>query len=470
MIETKTPPPGRDGSASRDMIPHSRADEQAEISPPVRVPGVFTLPPPVEQSGLGALDDFMKENAPTPKPPAWWHETSARDLVARPPRVKDWFMESCFKAGDTVEVVGPSKIGKTWFLLGLAVHLAAGHDFMGIRIPKPRRVRYLNLEVAEDDFQSRLQGEGPRSAMLDAYGLPETALDNLAIVSCRGHGEELRELLENDAALVARGVDVVIVDPKYKLMVPGEDENSAVGLGPLLACFDRLAEAGPAVVYVTHDGKGYAGERDKVDRGAGSGITGRDYDCRICLTRHAEADDENRLVVVSFSCRSAREPADMTLRFECPALVPCPDILPEVETQATRSAKSRPSADTPPAGCDAVRRVLATEPDGLSRSAIVNRAEAAGLATEYHVRAALRWMGEHGQLTSRKGAKNAMLFSLVELENPKSPTSSNFIQLTPGELVEMPPPLKKGEGQFLQHNAPSPVSTANLQQEIRITK
>ena len=368
-----------------------------------------------EQSGLAALDECKAEA----ELDEWFHRVQIEELLARPPVKRDWFLYGCFKARDKVEIVGPSKIGKTWFLLGLAVHLAAGKPFMGIDVPRPRRVLYVNLEVPEDDLQMRLQGEEDVRGMLAAYGIrPAEVEGRISFVCCRGHGRKVRDALDADT-LPVDDAEVVVIDPKYTLMKEREDENSAVGLAPLLASLSRLANRGPAVVYVTHDAKGFAGERSTVDRGSGSGITGRDYDCRICLTRHAQADEGNPLVVVSFSCRSAKAPADMTLRFDCPALVPCPDIPAEVETQATRAESAKKKPKGPPVACDAVRRILATEHySGLSRNVIVTRAESVGMATEYHVRKALEWMMAHGELTKTNGPKNAEIYRLVEVAAP----------------------------------------------------
>lgn len=351
-----------------------------------------------EQSGLAALDECKAEA----ELDEWFHRARIEELLTRPPVKRDWFLYGCFKARDKVEIVGPSKIGKTWFLLGLAVHLAAGKPFMGIDVPRPRRVLYVNLEVPEDDLQMRLQGDGDVRGMLAAYGIrPAEVEGRISFVCCRGHGRKIRDALDADT-LPVDDADVVVIDPKYTLMKEREDENSAVGLAPLLASLSRLANRGPAVVYVTHDAKGFAGERSTVDRGSGSGITGRDYDCRICLTRHAQADEGNPLVVVSFSCRSAKPPADMTLRFDCPALIPCPDIPAEAETQETQKArvrgKSALSAPRPVAA-DAVKEMIAADMFGLTYRQLSDRCIAGDiLPSEWQVRKVKGWLVAHGEI------------------------------------------------------------------------
>ena len=86
------------------------------------------------------------------------------------------------------------------------------------------------------------------------------------------------------------GAQIIVFDPLYKFATG--DENSAQDMKPVLASFDQLArDTGAAVVYVHHDPKGDASERDIRDRGAGSGVLARDYDAAITLTAHRDNPD-----------------------------------------------------------------------------------------------------------------------------------------------------------------------------------
>ena len=73
------------------------------------------------------------------------------------------------------------------------------------------------------------------------------------------------------------GAELVVIDPLYKLV--NGDENSAQDMK---AYFDRvMRETGAALLYVHHDAKGSAGDRNIRDRGAGSGVLARDYDAAL---------------------------------------------------------------------------------------------------------------------------------------------------------------------------------------------
>lgn len=219
----------------------------------------------------------------------------------------DTVLSDCFEMGDKVDIVAPSKSRKTWFTVGLAVHLAAGREFLGMGVPKPRRVLYVNLEIKRDDFDRRLQ------RTLQAYGIEAAELgERLGLMSARGKGPEIRQRI---IALARRWrAEVVVIDPQYKLLRPEEDENAGSGIADILRLKDNIAEeTGAAVIAVMHDGKGVSGDRDIRDRGAGSSWTARDFDTRFALT--PQADDPERMLVLAILCRNHPPVADRVIEF-----------------------------------------------------------------------------------------------------------------------------------------------------------
>ena len=203
-----------------------------------------------------------------------------------PPPV-DAILESMFDAGDKFVLIGSSKARKTFFLLMLALSLSAGLErFLCWTIPKRRRVLVIQFEIKSVHYHRRVH------RACKAMNLAPEAIEAwLFIVNARGAPISLDQI----AALAKQiGAEVVILDPLYKLLEG--DENSAQDMKPLLAGFDRLAETtGAAIVYAHHNGKGFAGDRDTRDRGAGSGVLARDFDAAAYLTDHAA--DEGLLVL-----------------------------------------------------------------------------------------------------------------------------------------------------------------------------
>lgn len=195
--------------------------------------------------------------------------------MAIDPDPVDAVVSNLFDTGDKICIIGPSKSFKTFIVLQLALSIAAGRDFLVWKIPKARRVLMVQLEVKETHFHGRVR------KVWAAMGI--TSLDGrFEIANGRGMDVVVSGIATKAVEVNA---EVVIIDPIYKLLKG--DENSARDWKPLLAEFDQLAETGVAVVYVHHDAKGAAGDRQAQDRGAGSGILARDYDCALTITPHA---------------------------------------------------------------------------------------------------------------------------------------------------------------------------------------
>lgn len=200
-------------------------------------------------------------------------------ITETPPPV-DPILSDIFDAGDKVPVIGSSKSRKTFYVLQLALNLTAGRgEFLGWGIPKPRRVLIVQLEVKEAHYWRRVHN----LARVLRITAAEVA-DRLCVASLRGREVKPAQIVELASKHRA---EVIVIDPLYKLAEG--DENLAADMKPLLATFDRMAEkTGAAVLYVHHNPKGTAGDRDTRDRGAGSGVISRDYDSCIYLTDHKE--------------------------------------------------------------------------------------------------------------------------------------------------------------------------------------
>ncbi len=149
--------------------------------------------------------------------------------------------------------------------------------------------------------------------MARAMGITPTDLgDRLHVLNARGLGlvglSGIRTILE---AAKTFSPEIVFLDPLYK--IASGVENAAEDLKVTLNAFDEMAEAtGAAIVYVHHDAKGFSGDRDIRDRGAGSNVLGRDYDACLTLTPHASEPDA---VVVETLLRNYRPQEPFTVNW-----------------------------------------------------------------------------------------------------------------------------------------------------------
>ena len=229
------------------------------------------------------LAELLKATAPPAKK---LEAIDAADWIETEPPPLDPVIEEMFERTDKVALIGSPKLRKSFLTLQLALHVAASLDFLAWKVPRARRVLLVQTEMKPAHFHRRLK------RMAFNLGITRAVIEsNLQIVNARGMRVDLDEVAGFAQAF---GAELIIFDPLYKLMEG--DENSAQDVKPILAAFDRLAEAtGAAVLYVHHDPKGSPGDRNIRDRGAGSNAFSRDYDCCITLTAHR--DDPAAVVI-----------------------------------------------------------------------------------------------------------------------------------------------------------------------------
>ena len=284
-----------------------------------------------EQPGLTLRE--LVDSAPLYEPPE--HEAADRGLMCElvdvatyamtEPPEPDAILSGVFDRGDKVALLSKSKMRKTFFASQLALSLAAGQDFLGLPVPKRRTVLFLNSEIKATHFHRRTR------RMLEAMGLcADDVAGQLWIANTRGAAVGI-DWVERSALAV--NADVVVFDPLYKWT--SGDENSVADVKPTLAAFDCLAEStGAAVLYVHHDCKGAAGDKDVRDRGAGSSVLSRDYDAAIVLTEHRDDPDA---AVVGFLLRNYAPLPSMTALWE-QGCFQAADNLPAIaRTSANRS-------------------------------------------------------------------------------------------------------------------------------------
>ena len=222
------------------------------------------------------------------------------EWLAHEPTPFDWILQDVVAKGMKGDLIAKSKQWKSFFAMQLGLSVAAGMPFLGMKVPEARRVAYFNLELTERGAWERLV------SMKKATGAePDQGM--FLLVNLRGNAGSLRA---HPTALVEdvrrRGVDLVILDPRYKLIADGEDENTADGVRGVLEFRDALAEVA-AVLMVGHDPKGDTAGKGIADRGAGA-----DYDFAFALSPH----ESEGLSVLSTSCRDRQSPPDLTIKFD----------------------------------------------------------------------------------------------------------------------------------------------------------
>lgn len=219
---------------------------------------------------------------------AWitWRETQADDLPPdetladvwnNMPDLKPELIPGILRVGHKLLLAGPSKAGKSFLLINLAISIAEGAEWLGMKC-KQGRVCYVNLELDRASCLRRFR------EIYDRRCLQPKNIDNLTIWNLRGHAAPMNRLAP---ILIhrfkAKGYAAIIIDPIYKVITG--DENSATEMSEFCSYFDKVAtEMDVSVIYCHHHSKGASGKyANAADRSSGSGVFARDPDAILDL-------------------------------------------------------------------------------------------------------------------------------------------------------------------------------------------
>ena len=246
-----------------------------------RLPGVyrgdhkqFLIETDIGEESYEAWREWIEsetDNLPDPE--------TLEEIMANPLPLADELIAGVLRVGHKMLVSGPSKAGKSFALIELAVAIAEGMKWLGCKC-KQGKVMYVNLEIDKASCQHRFM------AVYDALGMDYgTHKENISVWSLRGNSTPMNDLVPKLLRRCkGKGYIAVIIDPIYKVLTG--DENNASDMGKFCNEFDIIAnELNASVIYCHHHSKGFQGQKKAIDRASGSGVFARDPDAVMDMTQ-----------------------------------------------------------------------------------------------------------------------------------------------------------------------------------------
>ncbi len=222
---------------------------------------------------------------------------TASDFLKNLPELSDCLIDGILRKGHKMLLSGPSKAGKSFLMLELAVAIAEGKQWLGWQCTKGR-VLYVNLELDRASCYHRM------AAVYQATGVEMEHAQDIDVWNLRGKAMPMTELAPR---LIRRALKrryaAVIIDPIYKVITG--DENAADQMAKFCNQFDRVcAELGAAVIYCHHHSKGDQGQKRASDRASGSGVFARDPDALIDMIELEVTDAIQAVYVARQECNA----------------------------------------------------------------------------------------------------------------------------------------------------------------------
>jgi len=223
--------------------------------------------------------------------------TQFADIFHDLPPLATPLIDGILREGHKMLLAGPSKAGKSFMLLQLAVAVAEGKSWLGWQC-RQGRVLYVNLEVDASSCAHRIRD------LYDKRGWAPDATKNLDVWNLRGKAAPLDVLAPK---LINRAKDkqykVIIIDPIYKVITG--DENAADKMAHFCNQFDKIcAELECAVVYCHHHSKGAQGAKEAKDRASGSGVFARDPDAQLDVVQLMVPEDARKAMADRVMCQA----------------------------------------------------------------------------------------------------------------------------------------------------------------------
>jgi hypothetical protein len=229
-------------------------------------------------------------------------------IIHEPLPPVDWLVETIIPAGNRGVLFGEFGCYKSWLLLHLGLHIAAGRTWLGqFAIPQPRSVLFIDEEMSQVELRRRVK-QLAEGAGLQAEDLPFRAVSHAGLRFDERHIPKLLEELRQEEF----DPDVIIVETFRRVLVGSE--NEATDVSNFWHFISPIFDAGKTLILSHHMRKpGPMGAGDNRYRASGSTDILAGADCSFAVTRRGE--------LVTVECtkqRSGPEPLPFDVKLDEP--------------------------------------------------------------------------------------------------------------------------------------------------------
>ena len=232
---------------------------------------------------------------------------SVQNIIRNPLPPVEWIVQPVVAKGERVLLYGEFGALKSWLLLHMGLHIAAGHKWLGeFPVPKPRSMLYVDEEMTEHTIRLRVK------QLVAGEKIPT---DDMQFQVASREGVLLTEmggkiLLERVWKADYRP-EVIVIDSMRATLVGSENEQEDVIA--FWRAVEPILKAGITVIVTHHMRKPREEGLDSVRyRASGSTAIISGSDSAWAVTRHGQAPIAT---VEAIRIRLAKEPPPFTVEF-----------------------------------------------------------------------------------------------------------------------------------------------------------
>jgi hypothetical protein len=241
-----------------------------------------------------------------------WIRPLSQVMIEPPPKEKrETLVNGLIKRGEIMTLQAPTKVGKTFQLMHMALAWSHGKEYLGFKAARPLSILFIDPELLPDEGEFRLRWVATNVL------LESPAIGAVSYVNLRGkplmstpdpwHAltSSLHELLKNQT------FDLIIIDSIYQFQ--GErDPNASNEVVRMMNQLKTVTEANgkPSVIYVHHFAKGNPSAKTGLDRAAGSYAFNAAADSIVVISPHQEKEH----YTIEFFLRHHKSPSSLVAK------------------------------------------------------------------------------------------------------------------------------------------------------------
>lgn len=181
-----------------------------------------------------------------------------------------WLIDQFMPQNKLCAIIAAGGVGKSWFLLQLAISIATGEKFIGLKnLQTPKKVLYISGEEDSHDIHRRVK----EILKINKDLQNNTNIDNLNFMCLekRNNHHMVDRMLFLENLLQVNKCDVLILDPIIRFI--NCDENNSVLMTKFIEKLEHIVDSGVSVIFSHHINKSSLFEVNQHSARGSSAIT-----------------------------------------------------------------------------------------------------------------------------------------------------------------------------------------------------
>lgn len=360
--------------------------------------------------------------------------TALWGLKKKYPNLKPATIDGLARIGETVNLVAPTKVGKSWMTYPLMIcaataELSGGRKWLDTFSVANGPSLLIDNELDPSVIVNRIQRVCMAMSLSDDH--IRHVMEAIDVLSLRGRLMDIYAIRERLSEIEPDYYKFVFIDANYRTIARGESENDNAAMAMHYNCIDAIAAHLKAtVVLVDHATKGNQSDKGVTDVGAGAGSKARAADAHVILREHREPN----AYTLEARVRSFAPVSPIVLKWTFPLWQHDP-MLDPADLRTTKAKATRPSkeelAERRREETQAKQAVRDADDDRRLLDAVARAADAKKPVSKTTIRA---WAGLNSDRLARSLDRQSSILTVEAIE-----VETGIGQKKPAETIRRKP-------------------------------